>query len=133
MFDFLQQNLMLIAVIVIATVALILPMINARRYAPELTPKKAIEMMNSRKAQVVDIRQSEDFKRGHVAGSLNYPVEKIQGMLNKLDRKRPVILIDQTGVGSRPVAKQMRVAGFEEVYILEAGLIGWFKEKLPLE
>ena len=133
MLQFLQQNLMLLAVIVIALIALLLPMLNAKRYAPEVSPKNAIDMINKRKAQVIDVRKPAEFKRGHIAGSVNYPADHIQNVLKELDRTRPVILIDQTGAGSRPVAKLLRGVGFAEVYILETGLIGWLKEKLPLE
>lgn len=133
MLQFLQENLMLLAVIVIAVVALALPMLNAKRFAPEVAPKDAVDMINKRKAQVVDIRKASEFKRGHIVGSVNYPADHIQTALGQLDRKRPIILVDQTGAGSRPAAKLLRGTGFEEVYILETGLIGWLKEKMPLE
>ena len=57
----------------------------------------------------------------------------IQNEFGKLKRERPVILVDQTGAGSRPVARLLRGVGFQRVTILERGIVGWLQAKMPLE
>lgn len=44
-----------------------------------------------------------------------------------------MILVDQTGAGSRPVARLLRGVGFQRVTILERGIVGWLQAKMPLE
>lgn len=133
MTQFLIDNAMLLAVIVISVVALVLPIINAKRYGPEVSPAQATVLINHKKAQLIDVRKPVDFRKGHVPGARNIPVDQIQNALGQLDRERPVVLVDQTGGASRVPARLLRGVGFKEVYILENGLLGWIKEKMPLE
>ena len=125
MTQFLLDNIVLVLVILISAAGLLIPMLNARRYGPELTPQQAVAL--------VDVRKPADFKRGHVTGAVNLPSDQIQNNLNRLDRARPVILMDNMGSASRTAAKLLRGVGFSEVYVLEGGIVSWTKENLPLE
>ena len=133
MTQFLLDNIVLVLVILISASGLLIPMLNARRYGPELTPQQAVALINHKRAQLVDVRKPADFKRGHVTGAVNLPSDQIQNNLNRLDRARPVILMDNMGSASRTAAKLLRGVGFSEVYVLEGGIVSWTKENLPLE
>ena len=126
MSQFLIDNSLLIVVIAVSVLGLLIPVINTRRYAPEVSPAQATELINRQGAQIVDVRKAADFAKGHIANSRNIPADQIQ-------RERPVILVDQTGAGSRPVARLLRGVGFQRVTILERGIVGWLQAKMPLE
>ena len=119
MSQFLIDNSLLIVVIAVSVLGLLIPVINTRRYAPEVSPAHATELINRQCAQIVDVR--------------NIPADQIQNEFGKLKRERPVILVDQTGAGSRPVARLLRGVGFQRVTILERGIVGWLQAKMPLE
>ena len=102
-------------------------------HAPEVSPAQATELINRQGAQIVDVRKAADFAKGHIANSRNIPADQIQNEFGKLKRERPVILVDQTGAGSRPVARLLRGVGFQRVTILERGIVGWLQAKMPLE
>lgn len=133
MSQFLIENSLLIVVIAISVLGLLIPVINTRRYAPEVSPAQATELINRQGAQIVDVRKTADFAKGHIANSRNIPADQIQNEFGKLKRERPVILVDQTGAGSRPVARLLRGVGFQQVSILERGIVGWLQAKMPLE
>lgn len=133
MTQFLLDNIVLVLVILISAAGLLVPMLNARRYGPELSPQQTVSMMNNKRAQLVDVRKPADFKRGHVTGALNLPADAIQNKLDRLDRSRPVILMDNMGSSARTCARLLRGVGFQEVYVLEGGIVSWTKENLPLE
>ncbi len=127
------DNSLLIVVIAVSVLGLLIPVINTRRYAPEVSPAQATELINRQGAQIVDVRKAADFAKGHIANSRNIPADQIQNEFGKLKRERPVILVDQTGAGSRPVARLLRGVGFQRVTILERGIVGWLQAKMPLE
>ena len=129
MSQFLIDNSLLIVVIAVSVLGLLIPVINTRRYAPEVSPAQATELINRQGAQIVDVRKAADFAKGHIANSRNIPADQIQNEFGKLKRERPVILVDQTGAGSRP----LRGVGFQRVTILERGIVGWLQAKMPLE
>ena len=97
--------------IAVSVLGLLIPVINTRRYAPEVSPAQATELINRQGAQIVDVRKAADFAKGHIANSRNIPADQIQNEFGKLKRERPVILVDQTGAGSRPVARLLRGVG----------------------
>lgn len=133
MTQFLIDNSLLIAVIVIAILGLLLPMINDRRYGPEVTPAQATTLINRQGAQIIDVRKASDFSKGHISNSKNIPADRIQHALGKLDKERPVVLVDRTGNGARPIARLLRGVGFKQVVILEGGILAWQQAKMPLE
>ena len=78
------------------------------------------------------MRANKDFRKGHIARAVNMPADEIQGRLAELSKERPIVLVDQTGVLSRTVSRLLRGVGFKEVYVLESGLLGWQRDKMPL-
>ena len=133
MMQFLIDNSLLLAVIVVAAAGLALPALNRKRFGPEVGPAEATQLINRHNAQIVDVRKAAEFKKGHIPNSINLPATDIQNAIGQLEKNRPVLLVDQTGGGSRPIAKLLRGVGFNEVYILEHGLLGWRQAKMPLE
>ena len=131
--QFLLDNSLLIIVIVITVIALALPVINTRRYAPMVSPKRLTEIVNEENGVIIDVRKADDFRRTRIAASRNIPADQIQNRLGELDKSRPVVLVDRTGGLSKTVAQLLRGVGFEKVYILENGLFAWQKEGMPLE
>lgn len=56
--------------------------------------------------KIVDVRTRAEFEQGHVAGSLNIPLDQFQARLEEIDLKQPVILCCASG-GRSGMAKQM--------------------------
>lgn len=133
MSQFLTDNILLILIIVISAGGLLMPYVNRRRYGPEVTPAEATRLINHENAQVVDVRKPAEFRKGHIANSINMPADVIQNRLGELKKDRPVILVDASGQTSRLPARLLRGVGFEKVFVMENGLLAWQKESMPLE
>ena len=67
MSQFLIDNSLLIVVIAVSVLGLLIPVIKPRRYAPEVSPAQATELINRQGAQIVDVRKAADFAKGHIA------------------------------------------------------------------
>lgn len=128
---FLLDNILLIAIICVCVVSLAWPYVAKRRWGPEVDNRSATELINHKNAQIVDLRDPADFKKECIARSVNIPTDRIQNELGKLDKTRPVLLVDDDGRRSRMASPLLRGTGFKEVFILAGGLNAWRTAKLP--
>lgn len=133
MSQFIVQNAPLIIIAVIAAVSLAMPLINTRRFGPMVSSEQAVSLINKQNALVVDVRAQKDFKRVRIANSVNIPANEIQNRLGELSKDRTIIVVDNSGNMSAAASKLLRGVGFTKVYVLDSGLVGWMRDKLPLE
>ena len=133
MSQFIVQNALLIIIAVIAAVSLAMPLINTRRFGPMVSSEQAVSLINKQNALVVDVRAQKDFKRVRIANSVNIPDNEIQNRLGELSKDRTIIVVDNSGNMSAAASKLLRGVGFTKVYVLDSGLVGWMRDKLPLE
>lgn len=100
-----------------------------------ITRGEATRLINKEEGIVVDLRQRDDFRKGHIVDSLNVlPTEIKANNFGELDKHKakPVIVADATGMQSQESANLLIKAGFEQVYLLKDGIAGWRGENLPL-
>lgn len=133
MSQFIVQNALLIIIAVIAAVSLAMPLINTRRFGPMVSSEQAVSLINKQNALVVDVRAQKDFKRVRIANSVNIPANEIQNRLGELSKDRTIIVVDNSGNMSAAASKLLRGVGFTKVYVLDSSLVGWMRDKLPLE
>ena len=71
----------------------------------------------TRGAVLLDVRTEDEYRRGHIGGSRNIPVEKIDNAVNLLhDKSAPVFVYCQSGSRARQAAGRLRKLGYTEVY-----------------
>lgn len=130
---FFIDNIFLIAVAFISGGMLLWPLIRARAAGPSLSTLQATQLINSRHAQVVDVRSEDDFGKGSLPNAKNIPTARIASRTGELKKDRPVILVCNTGRSAGPAAAQLRAAGFTDVYVLAGGLAAWREAGLPVK
>ena len=99
-----------------------------------LRPAELTHLVNSENALVVDLSASNDFEKGHIAGSRNVLPSSFDPD-NKLlagAKSQPVVLVCRNGQASAGAAKRLKKAGFEKVYWLDGGVAAWQQADLPL-
>ncbi len=128
-------NQMLSLALVGLTVAIVYTEISRLfRGYKTLRPAELTQLVNSENALVVDLSASNDFEKGHIAGSRNVLPSNFDPE-NKLlagAKSQPVVLVCRTGQASGGAAKRLKKAGFEKVYSLEGGIAAWQQADLPL-
>jgi len=136
MMNFLTQidNLALIALLLVSGTALFLPTLSTLISGKGLSPTEATIWINRRKAYVLDLRAEEAFKGGHLPGAKLANVASLESAIEslKLDRKRPLVLVCETGTQSRKALAQVQKLGFLELGVLEGGIHAWKMAALPL-
>ena len=87
------------------------------------------------KAQVVDVRTSEEFADGYIAGAVNidWNNDNFSQQISKMDKNEPTFVYCHSGRRSSAAAEKMRAMGFEEVYELSGGIQSWRSAGLPVK
>ena len=67
-------------------------------------------------AIVIDVRTPEEYKDGHIEGSLNIPLDEIGKAMSWLIKDVPVVLVCASGSRSAVAEKILKANGFEKVY-----------------
>ena len=134
--DFLTNtnNLMLLATLVTSGLALALPQILGRLNKQLLSVHTAVQWVNQRNAQVVDIRTADEYKTGHIAQSKHLPLADLDNGIKqlKLDSNKPVILVCLSGSRANTASGKFKKAGFAEVACMDGGISAWNQAGLPL-
>ena len=88
---------------------------------------KAKSLLDSGKAVLIDIRESDEFAREHVQGAHHVPLSGFSPRDFPQDRNKIAIFHCASGARTAEAAPRILGAGFAEVYMLEQGLAGWKK------
>lgn len=100
-----------------------------------ISASHAVSLMNHHDAIVIDIRDAEHFKKGHILGAQSYPEKTILEKLGELKKyhDKKVILVDSNGQSSNRLLNKMIAHGFTEIFFLKNGMHAWTHEKLPVK
>jgi rhodanese-related sulfurtransferase len=98
----------------------------------EISPTVAAEMiLDSTQVVVLDVRPEPDFRgpEGHIAGSLNAPLDTIERQLPELlpYQGQTVLVYGETSTDGALAAKLLTVSGFRNVVHVEGGIKGWIE------
>lgn len=74
---------------------------------------------------VIDTRDAEQFNKAHIPGAVNIDWRKVLGQRSKLPQNKMVLLYCNAGTLSSQAAMALRVAGMENVRILQGGFNEW--------
>ena len=108
--------------------------IESRRGGASLTPQQATNQVNREDGVFVDLRDEDEFRQGHIAGSINIPASRLADRLGELKKyqDKPVVLVCKMGNSASAAGKTLKTAGFERVARLQGGLQAWRTDKLPV-
>jgi hydroxyacylglutathione hydrolase len=84
-------------------------------------------------AQIVDVRNHDEYARGHIAGSRHIPLGTLPQQLGELPREQPIVVVCQSGARSAIGASLLRAAGYGRVASLVGGMNTWQTAGLPVE
>ena len=78
-----------------------------------------------KKAQVIDVREKNEFDSGHILGARNIPFTVLTNSFSAFRKDQPIYLYDTRKSLSIRAANKLRKEGFKELYILKGGYDGW--------
>jgi hydroxyacylglutathione hydrolase len=76
--------------------------------------------------QILDVREQDEWDRGHIPGSVHVPYHDIHSMPDSLDPKRPVAAICASGQRSAVAASLVsRYGGEQVIHVVDGGVGTW--------
>lgn len=134
--QFFQQHPLLSIAWVAIVVAIIVNMVkSASAKFKFVSVNQLTHSVNKENGVVVDIRTHDEFKQGHITNALNVlPSDIKSGNFGTLEKHKtdPIILVCKNGQTAQESAVILTKSGFENVSVLQNGLVAWNEGNLPL-
>jgi rhodanese-related sulfurtransferase len=88
--------------------------------AAELSEK----LKNGKKPLVLDVRQPDEFRRGHINGAKLIPLGELSGRLKELPKNKEIVVVCATGNRSRSATKRLVGEGYD-AFNMNGGMMNW--------
>lgn len=135
LFEFAGNHPFLVSLFFALLILLILNLATSMAGGLErLVPSDLTRLINREHAMVVDVRNEDEFKSGHILNAINIPEPDLEDRKKELEkaRKKPIVLYCQNGTVAPRALKRLKGQGFEKLYCLSGGLTSWQSAGLPV-
>ena len=82
-------------------------------------------LLQQNAVRVLDVREDNEFRRGHLPGAVHVPVKRLPDRLAKLKRDKPYAVICASGSRSSHAANYLLSQGFEGAVSVRGGTNAW--------
>jgi thioredoxin 1 len=98
-----------------------------------IKPEEAMQLVKAGRVVLVDTREEAVYRRTHIPGAINMPLDGIEGRLAELHMLPATpILYCRSGEQTKELVAKLAEQGIE-VAFLEGGLLGWEATGFPIE
>lgn len=108
---------------------------NRLRGVKDVDTNTALQLINHKNAFILDVREPDEYKAGHLLNSHLIPLSKLKeriGELNKYQDK-PIVVVCRSGQRSGTACASLAKLGFTQAYSLAGGMVAWQKANLPVQ
>ncbi len=131
-FEFLAEQYILVGA-GLFTLFLLMKHENRKAGTP-VTSQMLSDLVNKHEGVVIDIRDSKEFRSGHITDSVHLAYTEFDKRLSELNayKDKPVIVVCKMGQTAGTATKRLKAEGFTQVYKLTGGIGEWNASHLPL-
>jgi rhodanese-related sulfurtransferase len=133
--QFLLDNMMLASLVVFSGLMLVWSFVgNKMRGLRDVETTGAMQLINHKNALVLDVREANEFKGGHILNAKHIPLGKLNSRLNEIEshRDQPIVVVCRSGNRSASACGLLKAQGFGQSYNLTGGMLAWQKANLPV-
>ena len=125
-----QKQRILLLIVFVNVMSLFVQAQDVKRLDPQNFDKKLKE---SKEAVLIDVRTPGEYAQGHLADAVCIDVNAsdFKSRVSKLDKTKPVFVYCKGGARSNTAANIMTGMGFNEIYDLNGGIVGWQQANKP--
>lgn len=121
-----------LALIAILALIFINELFAQKKRAKELSTGGAVDMINHDDAIVIDLRDPETFRTGHIINATRAAPDDFNQQRMDKYKSKPLILVCARGIQSAALAMKLREQGFDQPLVLTGGIAAWQDAGLPL-
>lgn len=111
------------AILAAFIIYIIVRSIYQRTYLKTLTEEEFRK--DYRKAQLIDVREPNEFDNGHILGARNIPLTQMKMRLKEIRKDKPVYLYCESGTRSARAATVLKKNGYGDLNQLKGGFKKW--------
>ncbi|MDX8378500.1 MAG: rhodanese-like domain-containing protein [Gallionella sp.] len=134
--QFITSNFLPISLAIVSGVMILWSLFGNRfRGVKEVDTNGALQLINHKNAAVLDVREPDEFKLGHLLNSIHIPLSKLKERIGELEKYKthPLLIICRSGNRSGTACAILSQRGFSQAYVLSRGVMGWQKANLPVQ
>ena len=121
-----------LALVVVLLLIFINEKLAQKKRAKELSPQTAVNLINNDNAVVIDLRDTDTFRKGHIIDSIRATADDFNQQRMDKYKEKPLILVCSRGLQSGPLAAKLKQQGFSQPMVLAGGIDAWQAADLPL-
>ncbi len=119
-----MDTIYILLILIVATLAYIgFNWFQQRKILKTLTEEQFRE--GYRKAQLIDVREPNEYEAGHILGARNIPLSQLKMRMKELRPDKPVYLYCQSGSRSARAAQFLYKKGYKDLSHLQGGFKKW--------
>jgi rhodanese-related sulfurtransferase len=100
---------------------------------PALTPSELSEKLkNGKRPLVLDVRQPEEYREGHIAGAKLIPLDALNQRMQDLPKDKEIVCVCASGNRSHSATKMLIGAGYNAIN-MNGGMLTWQRARLPVK
>ena len=125
---------LILGIVIVLAMLVYAPLTQLRHGVRHVTSAEAIRLLNQEKGLLMDVREPDEYRTGHVLNAMNVPLSGLAGSLKQIEKYKslPLIVCCRTSQRSARAAVTLRKQGFANVQVLAGGMLGWQRENLPV-
>lgn len=128
---FFSEQWLLSGILAVLVVALFF--VESKKGGKSLSHHEVTRMVNGDEAIIVDVRDTNEYKSGHIVDALNIPHSKLAKRHDELEKykAKTIIVVDKLGQHTTAAAKLLRDNGYT-VNRMAGGMTDWVAQSLPV-
>ena len=133
--DFINNNILLIAVACVSGGMLLWPLLRRATDARSLDTLQATQLINRQDALVLDVREAIEYAAGHLPGAKNVPLGQLEARAAEIrkHKAKPVIVVCAGGERASGAIAILGKLEFTDLHALSGGFPAWQQAGLPVE
>ncbi|MCA1666559.1 MAG: rhodanese-like domain-containing protein [Thermomicrobia bacterium] len=104
----------------------------SRQESAVIGVEEAKRRLDAGEALLVDVREMDEWRAGHVAGATHIPLGVVASRVAALPKDRDILVICRTGNRSALAQERLAAAGFTNVTNVTGGVTAWMEQGFPI-
>ncbi|MCW8933200.1 MAG: rhodanese-like domain-containing protein [Gammaproteobacteria bacterium] len=133
--EFATNNLLLVSALAVIAALIIKTEIGLKfTNIQQLNVNEAVRLMNDSEVVVLDVRENNEYKTGHIRDSIHIPMSSLSKRLTELEKhkNKQILAYCRSGSRSNSACRTLNKQGFEHVSNLAGGIMSWTNANLPV-
>ena len=120
-------DMILIIILLWMVINQVIIFVRRRRAAKIVDNEEFKKVMHH--AQIIDVREEDSFKAGHILGARNIPFSQFKMYIGGIRKDMPVYLYEQGKALALRCAIMLKKEGFDKIFVLKGGYNKWDGKK----